>query len=156
MFSLWQLMKTLYVTSLMCDHKCIRCLKFHCYCKKCFLPYVNLWIYFWIFALIFFYWHVFSWCSPADILLFAVPPIYEKNKVSVTLRPRSWWIYLMAKGSQTLPERSDDSCSRTYQSAVSSLDDCSPHQTLKAFCIPFVAVQCPAAENMKSFHCWVK
>lgn len=40
-----------------------------------------------IFDLWFFYtkgsFVIFSLCSPANILLFAVPPIYEKNKVSL-------------------------------------------------------------------------
>lgn len=42
-------------------------------------------------------------CSPADILLFAVPPIYEKNKVSRILGPRAWWVNLIAKESQPRP-----------------------------------------------------
>lgn len=48
-------------------------------------------------------WNVLSRCSPADILLFAVPPIYEKNKVSRILGPRAWWVNLIAKESQPRP-----------------------------------------------------
>lgn len=66
---------------------------------------------------------------PADILLFAVPPVYEKNKVSVTPEVR---ICLMAPDqigsgpSDPPPSAEDDiSCSRTYPSAVSSLLDSS-------------------------------